>query len=72
MSAESDDPGLVTRAYRTVTPGYRAREEGSMNAIGWAVFLGIVLLMVPLLPFVIVVWLVARVIDALAGEDEAE
>lgn len=71
MSSE-DDPGLVRQAYRTVTPGYKPRGEGSMNAIGWAIMLGILVLMLPLLPFAVVVWLVSRGIDALAGRGEVE
>jgi len=71
MSSE-DDPGLVRQAYRTVTPGYKPRGEGSMNAIGWTILLGILVLMLPLLPFAAVVWLVSRGIDALAGRGDVE
>ena len=65
MSQESDDPGMLTKAYRTVTPGYRGRGDVEMNTIGWAIFLGLVILLVPLLPFLAVVWVVNRVLDVI-------
>lgn len=65
--ADADDAGLLRSAYRTVTPSYRSHEDGSMNAVGWAVFLGIVILALPLLPFAIAVWLISRGIDAVAS-----
>ncbi|WP_435064525.1 DUF7535 family protein [Halobaculum sp. EA56] len=63
-----DDPGLVTKAYRTVTPGYTSHGDDEMNAIGWAVFLGMLVLLFPLLPFVVVVWGVSKVIEAVTGD----
>ena len=63
MSDQSDDPGALTKAYRTVSPMYRGRGDAEMNTIGWAMFLGLVILLVPLLPFILVVWLVSKVLD---------
>jgi hypothetical protein len=65
-----DQPGLLESAYRTVTPSYRPREEGSMDAVGWAILLGLVVLLVPLLPFAILVWLISRGLEAFAGESD--
>ena len=70
LEPASDDPGLATRAYRTVTPIPRGRENSEMNAIGWGMFLGLLLLIVPLLPFIVIVWVVSKVVDALTpGND---
>jgi hypothetical protein len=72
-SVDAEDAGLLRTAYRTVTPGYRPRSEGSMDAIGWTIFLGILALTLPLLPFLVVVWLLTKVIAFLAaqvGSDE--
>ena len=65
MSQKSDDPGTLTKVYRTVTPGYRGRDDTEMNTIGWALFLGVVILLVPLLPFLVVLWVVSKVLDAI-------
>mgnify|MGYP006299169531 CR=1 FL=1 len=67
-----DDAGLLTTAYRTVTPGYRSHSDDEMNAIGWAIFLGIAALLLPLLPFVVIVWGVSTAIEALTGGEGAE
>lgn len=69
-SAESEDPSLVQKAYRTVTPEYRGRGDVEMNLIGWSLFLGLVVLLVPLLPFLIVIWLVGKVLDAVVPSGE--
>jgi Na+-transporting methylmalonyl-CoA/oxaloacetate decarboxylase gamma subunit len=50
-----------------VTPPYLPRGEGSMDAIGWTIFLGIVVLFLPLLPVVVIVWLISKAVGALAG-----
>ena len=65
MSQESDDPGMLKKVYRTVTPGYGGRGDAEMNTIGWAIFLGLVILLVPLLPFLVVVWVVNKLLDAI-------
>ena len=70
MSESDETPGLVTRAYRTVTPAPRGHEDSEMNAIGWGMFLALLLLLVPLLPFVVIVWFVSKVIDTITpGRD---
>ena len=69
-AAETEDPSLVRRAYRTVTPGYRGREDVEMDLVGWGILLGLVVLLVPLLPFLVIVWLVGRVLDAVAPSGE--
>ena len=70
MSSESDDsePGVLKQAYRTVTPGYRSRPNTEMNVIGLAYFLGILVLLVPLLPFIVLVWLISKLIELVAAQ----
>jgi hypothetical protein len=72
MSEEQDSPGALTRAYRTVSPGYEGHPDVEMSTIGWAIFLGLVVLLVPLLPFLVLVWVIGKVLDALRGTDEGE
>ena len=70
MSDTEAEPGLAKRAYRTVTPWYAGRDDVEMNTLGWALFLGLVIMLVPLLPFLILVWLVTKVIDVLTPQQE--
>ena len=65
MSQNSDDPGMLTKVYRTVTPGYGGRDDVEMNTIGWAIFVGLLILLVPLLPFLVVLWVVSKLLDAI-------
>jgi hypothetical protein len=72
--ADEQEAGVLTEAYRTVTPPFLPRGEGSMDAVGWTIFLGLVVLFLPLLPFVVVVWVISKGLGALAGrtDDDAE
>jgi len=64
-SAESDESHPVERALRTVTPLPRGRRDEEMDAIGLALFLGLVLLFLPLLPWLLVGWVVIKILDVL-------
>lgn len=65
---ESSAPGdPVTRAYRSVSTRYGPHGDAEMNAVGWALFLGIVFLLFPLLPIIVVVWLVSKAVGAVAS-----
>lgn len=73
MSAEPDtetetatDPGVVRRTYRRIAP-YQPRGDAEMDSIGWGLFLGILVILVPLLPFLLIVWLLEKVVGAVAG-----
>jgi hypothetical protein len=55
----SNDKSTVREAIRTVTPEYIGRPNREMNTIGWSIFLGMMILLVPLLPFMIIVWTIA-------------
>jgi len=50
--------------YRTLGKPFRARADTEMDAIGWTIFLGMLILLVPLLPFLFLVWLITKVLDA--------
>ena len=76
MSASADESeceegqvGTLTRAYRSVSPRYESRPDAEMDSIGWAILLVMLMLFVPLLPFILVVWAVSKVVEALAGRE---
>jgi nitrate reductase NapE component len=66
-SAESDDPHPVERVIRTVTPLPSGRRDTEMDAIGLALFLGLVLLFLPLLPWLVVGWAIVKLLELLRG-----
>jgi hypothetical protein len=68
MSQDGDDPSLQEKALRTVTPSYLGREDREMDVIGWGLFLGILILLVPLLPFMIIVWGISKLIGWLTEQ----
>ncbi|MFC7026693.1 hypothetical protein ACFQH8_02570 [Halomicroarcula sp. GCM10025710] len=59
--AESDDASdsILPEPIRSVTPLTGPHPDAEMDVIGWGIFLGLMLLLVPLLPFIIVVWLIS-------------
>ncbi|MFB6107199.1 MAG: hypothetical protein ABEJ70_09525 [Halobacteriaceae archaeon] len=69
MSSQDAEPPAPVhrRVVRTVTPPYRSRPDEEMNAIGLAYLLGLLVLLVPLLPFLVIVWAISKVVDAVAG-----
>ena len=72
MSVEKSEDrqvGVLRQAYRTVSPAYRAHEDAEMDSIGWAIFLVMLALLLPLLPFVLIIWLVSKGIEVLAGRE---
>jgi hypothetical protein len=64
MSDDSSD-SLLPEPLRTVTPPSRTHPDASMDAIGWGIALGLVILLVPLLPFLVIVWGISKVTEAL-------
>jgi len=70
--SDADEPSALTRAYRTVTPGVRGRPDPEMDAIGLAILAGLVVLLIPLLPFIVIVWLLTKLLDALTQSPEEE
>ena len=69
---EDESPGVLKRAYRTVTPGYESHPDSEMNAVGWAMFLGLVALMIPLLPFLLAVWVVTKLLEFVNDQTRGE
>lgn len=63
MRREASEPGALTTAYRTVTPGFGGRSDTEMNVLGWSLFLGLMILLVPLLPFLVVGWAVSKAVE---------
>ncbi|MFB6156123.1 MAG: hypothetical protein ABEJ22_09525 [Haloferacaceae archaeon] len=72
--SQTESEGVLARAYRTVTPPMHGHVEPEMDVIGWIIFLGLVVIMLPLLPFVALVWILTKLADVLtmeAPEEEA-
>lgn len=51
---KGDDPGAVEKVLRTVTPGSKGHRDTSMDTIGWVILLGVVVVLLPLIPIVLV------------------
>ncbi|WP_424017398.1 DUF7535 family protein [Halorientalis pallida] len=66
MSERAADSPLP-EPLRTVTPPYQGRPNVEMDVIGWGVFLVMAVLVLPLLPFVLLLWLVWKLIPNLFG-----
>jgi hypothetical protein len=58
-----DDRGTARKALDTVTPPSMPKPNAEMSTIGWAMFLGLVLVLMPLLPFLLIVWVLSKLID---------
>jgi hypothetical protein len=58
-----EELSAARQVLRTVTPGPRGHRDTGMDAVGWAVFLGLVVLLVPLLPVLALVWVLTKVLD---------
>lgn len=63
--SESDDDSRVEQVVRTVTPPFRGRPDREMNVIGVGYFLLLLILLVPLLPFILIIWLLTKVFGAI-------
>jgi hypothetical protein len=67
MSADADEEtGSIREVYRTLGEPFRSRPDAEMNAIGWALFVGLIALFLPFLPLVLLVWLLSKVVGAVA------
>ena len=56
-----EEASPVRKAMRTVTPPYRGRPDAEMTTIGIAYGLGLVILLIPLLPFIVIVWVLSKI-----------
>ncbi|SNZ15773.1 hypothetical protein SAMN06269185_2594 [Natronoarchaeum philippinense] len=70
MSDADEEPSLPEKAYRTVTPGTHGRKDAEMDVIGWGLLLGLLILLIPLLPFILIVWLITKLLDAVSSGEE--
>lgn len=57
MSAEESEEG---GPLRTVTAPYRSRSDSEMSLIGLLYGLGLVIVLLPLLPFIALLWLLSK------------
>jgi len=65
MSAEDDEEaGLVDM----VTAPYRSRADEEMTIIGLLYGAGLALIVLPLLPFIIALWAVSAILDAMTAK----
>lgn len=60
-STPSDSHPLVP----SVTHRYLPHPDGEMNLIGWTLFGMLLLFLIPLLPFIALVWLAAKLGEAI-------
>ena len=60
--SQGDDPGAVEKVLRTVTPGSEGHRDTSMDTIGWVILLGVVVVLLPLIPIVLVGWLGLKIV----------
>jgi hypothetical protein len=69
MSSQDADeePALPKKVLRTVTPGTRGHRDPGMDVVGWGMLLGMLILLVPLLPFLLIVWVFTKVFDRISS-----
>ncbi|MHC3436889.1 DUF7535 family protein [Natrialbaceae archaeon A-gly3] len=63
---DDDDASTPEAVLRTVTPPYRGQPNRSMSTIGWIILIGLLIVLLPLLPAAIALWLVVKLLDRLA------
>ncbi|MFB6139239.1 MAG: hypothetical protein ABEJ26_02245 [Halosimplex sp.] len=67
-ATENEEPHPVKKVIRTVSPSTGYRPDAEMDSIGWMLFLGLVILIVPLLPFLVIIWLFGKALDFLQAQ----
>ncbi|KAB1186743.1 MULTISPECIES: hypothetical protein [Haloferax] len=70
--SEEESLSLPQKAYRTVTPRTGMRPDMEMDSIGWVMFLILVMLFIPLLPFIAIVYVVSKVFEYVTPERGTE
>ena len=69
--ADADaDESTLEPVYRTLGKPFRARADAEMDAIGWTMFLGMLILFVPLLPIIILIWAITKILDTVTPDTE--
>lgn len=69
-SADESTLEPAKMVYRTLGEPFRARADAEMDAIGWTIFLGLLILLVPLLPFILLIWVITKILDAVSPSGE--
>jgi len=54
--SEEEEGGFI----RTVTEPYHSRADEEMNIIGMLYGLGLIMVLIPLLPFIVLLWLIGK------------
>ena len=54
--SEEESGGVI----RTVTAPYRSRADSEMSIMGMLLGLGLVIVMIPLIPFILVYWILSK------------
>lgn len=54
--SEEESGGLI----RTVTKPYRSRPDSEMSIMGMLLGLGLIMIMIPLLPFIAIIWILSK------------
>lgn len=62
---DGESPNGPVELLRSVSPVSGGRRDAEMDVIGWSVFLGMLILLVPFLPIIAVVWVITKLLDAL-------
>jgi hypothetical protein len=62
---DAKNSGRLPKALRSVTPGSRSRPNEGMDVFGWGMLAGLLVLLVPLLPFIVIVWGISKVTEML-------
>jgi len=72
MSSAQSDPAILESAYRTVTPSYGSHGDTGMDVIGLVVFLGVMLLLLPLVPLFLALVVITKTIRAVQSALQGE
>jgi len=65
--SDADDAGnsRLPEPLRTVTPPSGTHPDAEMDAIGWLMFIGLLVVLTPLIPILAVIWLIAKLQESL-------
>jgi len=66
--SQGNNSGAVEKAMGTVTPSYFGRPDMEMDSIGWVIFLALLVLLAPVLPFFLVGWMVMKGLDFVGND----
>jgi len=64
-NSDESNGSALPEPLRTVTPPSGTHPDAEMDAIGWAMLVGLVVILTPLIPIIAVIWLIAKLQNAL-------